>query len=121
MIKIKWFVIILTMVLIQGCGNNSNISGKYINKNDPKVINDLQLNSDMTYLHFYKKKNITFNQKGTWKYRKTPYEGIDLYQFCDYNENGENYIKYAVYILVIDGNRLNTGFDGNNESSFERE
>lgn len=119
--KINLFVINLIIILIQACGSHLNISGKYMNKNDPKVINYLQLNNDMTYVHFYKKNNITFSQKGTWEYQKEPYEAIDLFQFCNYNENGENYKKFGIYTLIIDGKRLNTGFDGNNESSFEKE
>ena len=121
MIKINWHIIIILIVFIQICGCNSHVMGKYVNKNDQKIINYLQLNPDMTYIHFYKKNNVTLSQKGTWIYRKTPYKGLDLYQFCDYNENGENYKKYAVYILIIDGNRLNIGFDGDTASSFERD
>ena len=121
MIKTKYFVLIVIMILFQGCGTNANISGKYVNKNDTNITNYLQLNPDNTYIHFYKKNNISLSQKGNWELRKDPYFGIDLYQFCDYNEKGENYIKFAIYTLIIDGNNLNTGFDGKNNSSFEKE
>jgi hypothetical protein len=113
--------IMIILLSLQGCSSVSNISGTYVNKNDPNIINYLQLNKDMTYIHYYKKDSTSLMQRGVWKIISNPYNGIDLNQFCNYNEEGLNYKKFATYILVIDGKRLNTGFDGNNESSFEKE
>ncbi len=120
MLKIKFISLFVILYFLQSCNSVSSIAGTYVNRNDSKVENYLQLNSDMTYLHFYKKDNVTLSQRGVWELKKNPYYGIELFQFCDYNEKGTNYEKFGVYVLIIEGKYLNNGFDGNNASSFEK-
>ena len=117
----KYIILILGLVIFESCNSITNISGYYVNRSDSLVKNYLKLNSDMTYLHFYKKGNVTLSQTGRWDFIKSPYIYIELYQFCNFNEKGRSYEKFASYILISDGKYLNNGFDGETSSSFAKE
>lgn len=114
--------ILLSLLLLTSCAVKSNYCGKYTNTYNEKVINYLILYRDNTYLHYYDNNSIKLSQKGKWKISdNNNYSKIDLFDFCDYNEEGVNFKKFGIYFLIKDGKYLNPGYDGEVRGSFEKE
>ena len=81
MLKIKFISLFVILYFLQSCNTVSSIAGTYVNRNDSKVENYLQLNSDMTFLHFYKKDNVTLSQRGVWELKKILITGLNYSNF----------------------------------------
>lgn len=117
-IKIK---ILLLFIIVIGCNTNAQYAGKYVIDDKKDVVNYLIINTDGTYLHYYKYASMELSQKGEWKIGDAAYNSINLYDFCNYNEDGLSFKKFDIYFLVKDGDYLNPGYDGMVRGSFRKE
>lgn len=122
-IKNKIYYIAILLLLIQGCSFKpceKKLVGRYNNLYDSNAINYLDLNADGTYYHYYKKDKIILSVKGNWEKIDKPNCSISLKNWENYNEKGLDYDKFAHYVLIVNGDCLNPGFDGDVYSSFKK-
>ncbi|SHF04014.1 hypothetical protein SAMN05444377_10368 [Flavobacterium fontis] len=118
-------IFLLFALLLNGCIDinncNYNISGKYFCSKDDKAINFIDLNVNGTFLHYYKKGTIILTSRGTWEKSTNGYCYIELSEWKNFNEEGENFKEYGNGILYINDNFLDISPDGNSSSSFRKE
>lgn len=111
------------MLVIQGCTFKpceKKLIGRYNNLYDSNTINYLDLNADGTYCHYYKKDSIILSVRGNWEKIDKPNCSISLKNWENYNDMGKDYQKFAYYVLIVNGDYLNPGFDGDVYSSFKK-
>jgi len=97
-----------------------NFSGKYVCENNPKAINYLTLNPNGTFFHFYKENNIILTDKGTWKKSEDGYCYIDLSNWKNFNELGQDFKVYGNGILYGSEEYLDISPDGKSSTSFKK-
>ena len=115
--------IVVVSIIFNSCSYKiCNISlGRYINKNDQSVINYIDLAKDGTYVHYYRKDTVVLSQDGYWKKSKEDNCIIELENWKSFNEGGEKYEVYGIYLLYLQGDYLNNGPDGNTSTSFKKD
>ena len=71
----KILIVVLIGLLLSACNSmdeQSNITGKYRNTFEPEATHYVELKTDSTFLHYYKKGNEDAQEnKGTWRFIKT--------------------------------------------------
>lgn len=101
-IKLHFF---LFFFIFSGCLDikncNFNISGRYFCYNDYDAVNFIDLNKDGTFIHYYKKGNLILTSQGTWEKSTNGFCYIELSEWKNFNEKGENFKEYGNGILYI--------------------
>jgi hypothetical protein len=121
----KYILGLLLLLFLNSCLDlrncNANIVGKYICSNMPNSTNFIKIKKDGTFLHYYKKNNIVLISQGTWEKSTDGYCKIELSEWKNFNEYGENFDEFGNGILFINGLYLDISSDGNSSSSFLKE
>lgn len=119
--KIKFFILVIYSSLLLACNTFCNAPyGKYFNYSHENATNYIEFENDGTFTHYYKKDSIELTHKGRWEMSKNDLCKIELREFKNFNELGEHYEDYGLYLLFINGEYLDNGLDGNTESSFKK-
>ncbi|WP_348800601.1 hypothetical protein [Flavobacterium adhaerens] len=123
--KIKLIIeSIFILFMFSYCKNlsecNKNIVGRYYCYNDGKAINYIDINEDGTFIHCFKKSSVELKSTGTWSINKDGYCYIELSEWKDFNEKGENFKEFGNGILYSDGEYLNISPDGESSNSFKK-
>lgn len=100
---------------------STNLSGKYICENNSNTINYLKLNEDGTFLHYYKQNDIILKDSGTWQKSEDVYCTIELSNWKNFNDLGNNYHDFGNGILWINREYLDISPDGESSTSFKKE
>ncbi|WP_396179842.1 hypothetical protein [Flavobacterium sp.] len=95
------------------------LAGRYYNKSDRNATNYLVIKDNGTYFHYYKKDSVELYHKGVWQKAKNENCVFEFKNWKSYNERGQDYDDYGIYLLFVNGNYLDNGPDGNSASSFE--
>ncbi|MDN3676333.1 hypothetical protein QWY90_03295 [Flavobacterium paronense] len=121
---IKTTICLFLVISFQSCLDlrtcSEDLAGKYICDKNPKAENYLQINEDGSFMHYYNENGKSFEDKGTWKKSDNGYCEIELSNWKNFNELGENYEEFGNGILWISGKNLNIGPDGESSTSFKK-
>lgn len=117
-------LILYIFIFIISCNNdniNHNAVGKYVNAYDSESIHYVELRSDSTFIHFYKKSNIISENTGYWKLLKFKNKTEVVFRTWK-NFGYEKSIKCndCVRFVILKNNELIFDYDLLNEMNFRK-
>ena len=112
------FTLFFSCINLNKCKLDS--SKRYYCFNDIKAINYLEFGKNGTFKHYYRKGNTELSHIGRWRENDEGYCYIELNEWKNFNEEGENYQEFGNGILYINGNFLNMSPDGESSYSYKK-
>lgn len=116
---VQILILILIVSILEGCFRKCNyesIIGEYFIEEEKGVIHSLVLNSDDTFLHFYKKGQTELSSSGNWEWYNCQ---IRLNEWHSYGKFDESCPGICINTtLFVQGKYLNFTPDGNSRNSF---
>lgn len=105
----------LTLLMLLGfllnfCDNNKqdSIIGKYENFSEKNAIHYIKLNSDSTYIHFYKNELNEKSDTANWRFNleKDGDKTVIFYNWNSYGIKTELSCENCVYVTTLKGNEI---------------
>ena len=121
--KVYILFFIFSIILGYSYLNNCNsLPGRYYCYNNENAINWLDIKTDGTYVHYFydKNKDIKLSNSGTWRINADDKCLVELDHWKSFNIEGINYKLYMFVYLHINNKYLDTGPDGENNTSFKK-
>ena len=119
---------LIIIIIFLSCTNNrrleqNEIFGKYINSFEKKAEHYVVLNSDSTYLHYYKSDTAEFVSTGKWSSYRNTNGGVRIafLKWSTYGYKNSSSCAKCYWAVDIKNGELYFSYDSPNEMNFRKD